>query len=287
MIFISEEIIENLKVQLKDKEKKLKNQANELNHLTNEIIPELKKENKKLKTLKIELTEALENSTKKYFNQLEINADLSDSVAKKGAALQLSKVRIEEIEKLVEEIEKESVAEINAVEAKFNKFKETLGEGNGLNPEKLEEIENLKVKIAQLEDKFKLKDKELSEKSKEFNNIKKDYDKSEDIINRLKLDIDKLNNELKDKNDALKDTEGLRGQIAKLESKLKDTNYKLNDKIKEYDKLSTRVKSKDKSINSLKVKNHKLIEIIKSQSKRGFFERLTNKSVDISDLEEN
>ncbi len=287
MIFISEEIIENLKVQLEDKEKKLKNQANELNHLTNEIIPELKKENKKLKTLKIELTEALENSTKKYFNQLEINADLSDSVAKKGAALQLSKVRIEEIEKLVEEIEKESVAEINAVEAKFNKFKETLGEGNGLNPEKLEEIENLKVKIAQLEDKFKLKDKELSEKSKEFNNIKKDYDKSEDIINRLKLDIDKLNNELKDKNDALKDTEGLRGQIAKLESKLKDTNYKLNDKIKEYDKLSTRVKSKDKSINSLKVKNHKLIEIIKSQSKRGFFERLTNKSVDISDLEEN
>lgn len=97
MIFISEETIETLKEKLQAKEDKLKNQATELNHLTNETIPELKAENKKLKSIKSELTDALEESTNKYFNQLEINADLSDSVAKKGAALQLSKVRIEEM----------------------------------------------------------------------------------------------------------------------------------------------------------------------------------------------
>ena len=105
MVFISEEEIETLKQKLAEKDEKLKNQASELNHLTNEIIPDLKKENKQLKALKVELTDALETSTKKYFDQLEINADLSESVAKKGAGLQLAKVRLEEIEKLVVELE--------------------------------------------------------------------------------------------------------------------------------------------------------------------------------------
>ena len=45
MVFISEEEIETLKQKLAEKDEKLKNQASELNHLTNEIIPELKKEN--------------------------------------------------------------------------------------------------------------------------------------------------------------------------------------------------------------------------------------------------
>ena len=119
MVFISEEEIETLKERLAKKDDKLKNQASELNHLTNEVIPELKKQNKELKKVKKELTEALETSTKKYFDQLEINADLSESVAKKGAGLQLAKVRLEEIEKLVVELEakaNEKEAEIAATE---------------------------------------------------------------------------------------------------------------------------------------------------------------------------
>ena len=108
MVFISEEEIETLKEKLAKKDEKLKNQASELNHLTNEVIPDLKKENKELKALKIELTDALETSTKKYFDQLEINADLSESVAKKGAGLQLAKVRLDEIEKLVVELEEKA-----------------------------------------------------------------------------------------------------------------------------------------------------------------------------------
>ena len=46
---------------------KSKNQSEELNHLTNEIIPDLKKENKQLKNLKKELTDALDSSTKRYY----------------------------------------------------------------------------------------------------------------------------------------------------------------------------------------------------------------------------
>ena len=42
MVFISEEEIETLKEKLAKKDEKLKNQASELNHLTNEVIPDLK-----------------------------------------------------------------------------------------------------------------------------------------------------------------------------------------------------------------------------------------------------
>ena len=78
---------------------KVKNQANELNHLTNEVIPVLKKENKELKKLKTELTEALDNSTKKYYDQLDINAELSETFTKNGAELALIKVKYQNLEK--------------------------------------------------------------------------------------------------------------------------------------------------------------------------------------------
>ena len=128
VVFISEDI-EMLKQQLAEKDGKLKNQASELNHLTNEVIPELKKENKQLKALKVELTDALETSTKKYFDQLEINADLSESVAKKGAGLQLAKVRLEEIEKLVAELESQRLEEQEKREAAELEAENNLSDG--------------------------------------------------------------------------------------------------------------------------------------------------------------
>lgn len=276
VVFISEDI-ETLKAQLIDKEIKLKNQADELNHLTNKVIPDLKKDNKKLKALKIELTDALESSTKKYFNQLEINADLSESVAKKGAALQLSKVRIEEIEKLVTELESESLnakkeakSEVGSVENKIKSF----GSASEMSQEALDKIESLTTKIVNLEDKLKSKDNALKQKDKDLNNIKKDHEKSDDIINRLQFDVEKLNKSLKEKEEALKATEGLRGQIAKLEAELKNSADRLDNKIREYDKLSTSVKAKDKTINGLKAKNEELVAETKANSKKGgFFSR--------------
>lgn len=274
MVFISEEI-ENLKVQLSEKDSKLKNQAAELNHLTNEIIPELKKQNKKLKALKVELTDALETSTKKYFDQLEINADLSDSVAKKGAALQLSKVRIEEIEKLVAQIEKESMAEVEAAEAKVKKLENNIKDAKGVSPDVLKEVDSLKNKVADLEAKLKSKDKDLKVSSKNLNNLRNVHEKSDDIIKRLQSDVDKLNALIKEKDESLKASEGLRGQIAKLEAELKDSADKLDAKIREYDKLSTSVKAKEKEINVLKAKNEELIAASKPKAKpkKGFFSR--------------
>ena len=117
MISISDEnkqTIDDLKKKLDAKDKKLKNQAEELSYLTNKVVPELKKENKELKNLKIELTQALEDTTKKYFDQLEINADLSDSVTQKGADLQLAKVRLKEIEKELLEIEEKGLTEVES-----------------------------------------------------------------------------------------------------------------------------------------------------------------------------
>ena len=69
-----------MKKKLAEKEKKLSNQSSELNYLTNKIIPKLKKENAELNGLKKELTDALEKSTRKYFDQLDINADLSNQI---------------------------------------------------------------------------------------------------------------------------------------------------------------------------------------------------------------
>ena len=46
VVFISEEEIETLKEKLAKKDEKLKNQASELNHLTNEVIPDLKRRTK-------------------------------------------------------------------------------------------------------------------------------------------------------------------------------------------------------------------------------------------------
>ncbi|MDO5850431.1 MAG: hypothetical protein Q4P14_04380 [Methanobacteriaceae archaeon] len=274
MVFISEEI-ENLKVQLSEKDSKLKNQAAELNHLTNEIIPELKKENKKLKALKIELTDALETSTKKYFDQLEINADLSDSVAKKGAALQLSKVRIEEIEKLVAQIDEECKAEVEAAEAKVKNLENSIKEAKGISPDVLKEVDSLKNKVSDLEAKLKSKDKDLKDTSKNLANLRIVHEKSDDIIKRLQSDVDKLNALIKEKDESLKNSEGLRGQIAKLEAELKDRDEKLDAKIREYDKLSTSVKSKEKEINVLKAKNDELIAAgkPKAKPKKGFFSR--------------
>ena len=59
---MSEENVTEFESQLKEKDQKLDNQSSELNYLTNETIPNLKKENAELKKIKNELTEALENN---------------------------------------------------------------------------------------------------------------------------------------------------------------------------------------------------------------------------------
>ena len=272
MIFISEEEIETLKNQLVEKDEKLKNQANELNHLTNEVIPELKKENKQLKALKIELTDALETSTKKYFDQLEINADLSESVAKKGAGLQLAKVRLEEIEKLVVELE----AKANENEVDLNDIEDLSEEEKSIIDELNKEISDLKKEldakdrvIDNKEKEIKRKQGQLKDKDSEINDLK------DNLIPKLKAESAELNAKIKANAAAYEEEKaGVGGRIAKLEAEIKDLNGKLDNKKRDYDKLSTTLNGKDKEINSLKNKYNQLSEQLKEESSKGFFNRL-------------
>jgi chromosome segregation ATPase len=272
VVFISEEEIETLKAKIAEKDEKLKNQASELNHLTNEIIPELKKENKKLKALKVELTDVLETSTKKYFNQLEINADLSESVAKKGAGLQLAKVRLEEIEKLVVELE-----------AKANENEVDLEAIDELSDEEKSIINDLNNEIDQLNKELDAKDRVIDNKEKEIRkkqNQLKDKnseiaDLKDNLIPKLKAESAELTAKIK-ANQAAYDEEkaGVGGKIAKLEAEIKDLNTKLDNKKRDYDKLSTTLNGKDKTINSLKNKNQQLTEQLKEESNKGFFSKI-------------
>ena len=268
VVFISEEEIETLKERLAKKDDKLKNQASELNHLTNEVIPELKKQNKELKIVKKELTEALETSTKKYFDQLEINADLSESVAKKGAGLQLAKVRLDEIEKLVVELEE-----------KANEKEVEIASEEGLSEDEKSIIDELNKEIKELNKELDAKDRVIDNKEKEIKrkqNQLKDKnaeidDLKENLIPKLKAESAELNAKIKS-NQAEYEAEkaGVGGRIAKLEAEIKDLNEKLDNKQRDYNKLSTALNAKDKTINSLKNKNNQLSEQLKEDSK-GFF----------------
>ena len=271
VVFISEEEIETLKEKLAKKDEKLKNQASELNHLTNEVIPDLKKENKELKALKIELTDALETSTKKYFDQLEINADLSESVAKKGAGLQLAKVRLDEIEKLVVELEE-----------KANEKEVEIASEEGLSEDEKSIIDELNKEINALNKELDAKDRVIDNKEKEIKrkqNQLKDKnaeidDLKENLIPKLKAESAELNAKIKS-NQAEYEAEkaGVGGRIAKLEAEIKDLNEKLDNKQRDYNKLSTAMNAKDKTINSLKNKNNQLSEQLKEDSK-GFLSKI-------------
>ena len=271
VVFISEEEIETLKEKLAKKDEKLKNQASELNHLTNEVIPDLKKENKELKALKIELTDALDTSTKKYFDQLEINADLSESVAKKGAGLQLAKVRLDEIEKLVVELEE-----------KANEKEAEIASEEGLSEDEKSIIDELNKEINALNKELDAKDRVIDNKEKEIKrkqNQLKDKnaeidDLKENLIPKLKAESAELNAKIKS-NQAEYEAEkaGVGGRIAKLEAEIKDLNEKLDNKQRDYNKLSTAMNAKDKTINSLKNKNQQLSEQLKEDSK-GFLSKI-------------
>ena len=267
-----EEQIEKLKAKLDEKDEKLKNQASELNHLTNEIIPELKKENKQLKALKAELTEALETSTKKYFNQLEINADLSESVAKKGAGLQLAKVRLEEIEKLVVELEEkanENEVDLEAIEDLSEEEKSVIDKLN-------KEIDDLNKELDAKERVINNKEKEIVKKQNQLKDKNSEIDDlKENLIPKLKAESAELNAQIKANNAAHeKEMSGVGGKIAKLEAEIKDLNGKLDNKKRDYDNLSTTLHGKDKQINSLKHKNQQLSEELKDQGSKGFFSKL-------------
>ena len=232
---------DKLSKKLAEKDKKLSNQSSELNYLTNKVIPKLKKENAELKGLKKELTNALEKSTRKYYNQLDINADLSDQIAKIGADGAVNKVRADKLE-----------SEINTIkddyEAKIAQYKEKLDSVNTV------DLENENKKLA---DEVKdLKDK-LSESRKENIALSEDVDK-------LRAEIIEIGNYKEEVDTKFKkEISGYKEEISTLKTQLK---------VKEssYDKLSN---ESNKTISDLRKQVSKLEEQAEKSSKGGLFNR--------------
>ena len=225
---VSEENVTEFESQLKEKDQKLDNQSSELNYLTNEIIPNLKKENAELKKIKNELTEALENTTRKYYDQLDINADLSEKLTKIGAEDAINKVRAEKLESEIEDIKKDA-------EAKVADFKAKLDDVDA------DKVDKIKAENQDLHSKLTEKTSELDKLKDLVPDLKSEIDaKVKSEMNKLNEEIKSLTAELKGKqssydklhNDSQKTIDDLKGQVSKLKKTLeKQANRGFLDRL--------------------------------------------------------
>ena len=233
--------MDDLKNKLDEKDQKLSNQSNELNYLTNKVIPKLKKENAELKGLKDELTAALEKTSRKYFDQLDINADLSNNIGKLGADAAVHKVRADKFESQVDSIKEELESKIDDLKAKLKEsdVDAITKENNRLT----NEIEDVKAKLAD----SRKENIELSEE-----------------IDKLRAEIIEFGNYKEEvEAQSKKEVDGYKEEISTLRTQLK---------VKEssYDKLSN---ESSKTISDLRKQVAKLEEINEKESSKGFFDR--------------
>ena len=243
---MSEEKINETEEQVVDKkDEKLKNQSSELDYLTNTVIPKLKEENSKLKSLKSELTDALESSTKKYFVQLDINADLSEKLTKTGAEHALNKVKLDKLENEVKTIKDDAEAKVREVEKK-------LGDYNPATIDKLKDEKNSLEKSL----------KEATEKVKEM----------EEIVPKLKGEIDDYRRKIIEIGDYKEEVEAeTKGTINKLQNEISKLNTDLKIRQSSYDKLKAET---DKTIKNLEKEIKELKESAAKEESKGFFGRL-------------
>ena len=237
--------VSQLKKELKEKESKLKNQSNELNYLTNTIIPDLKKENSKLKSLKIELTNALDKTSRKYYAQLDINEDLSNRIGELGADSAVNQARTDRLESELDTIKDE-------YEDKISSLKEKISELEELN---VEELENNNQKLRE----------NLQLSNEELDNVKEEND-------RLKAEVDDLRKKLIEMGDYKEEVdEQAQKSIDELKEEIVSLKAELKIKQSNYDKLSN---DSQKSIADLKSQIEKLKQDAEKQSaKGGFFDR--------------
>ena len=225
-----------------DLKTKMANQSKELNYLTNTIIPNLKKENAELNKLKKELTDALEKTTRKYFDQLDINADLSNKIGKLGAESAVNKVRADKLETEIDEIKED-------LQSKIDEYKEKLATVNVKEFEK----ENKQLSV------------ELDEVKRKLADARKENIEASDEVDKLRAELIEVGN-YKDEVDKQykKEIEGYKEEISSLSTQLK---------VKEssYDKLSNESKS---TISKLNNEIKKLEEELENKSNKGLFNRL-------------
>ena len=233
----------DIKDKLAEKDKKLANQSSELNYLTNKVIPKLKKENAELKSVKRELTDALEKSTRKYFDQLDINADLSNQIGKLGAEGAVNKVRADKLESEIDEIKEDLNSKIAHYKEKLdsldvdkiknenkelttevNELKDKLGESRKENIELSEEVDKLRAEIIEIGN---YKEEVDNEYKLEINSYKEEISSLKTQLKVKESSYDKLSN------DSSKTISDLRKQVSKLEADLeKESNKGLFNRFK-------------------------------------------------------
>lgn len=237
-------VVSKLKKELSEKNEKLSNQSNELNYLTNKVIPRLKKENSELKSVKIELTDALEKSTRKYFDQLDINEDLSNEIGKLGADGAVNKVRADKLEAELETIKSD-------YESKISDLKDEL------NSKDIHEV-----------DKLKEQNKTLKHRIEELNN---DIDSLKDENNGLNSEIAELRKDLIEIGNYKEEVDKQnKDAISKYKEEISSLTTQLKVKESSYDKLSN---ENNKTITDLRKQVKKLEEQLEKESNKGLFNR--------------
>ena len=236
--------VAQLRKELKDKESKLKNQSNELNYLTNKVIPNLKKENSELKSVKRELTDALDKTSRKYYDQLDISAELSNRIGELGADSAVNKARTDRIESELDSIKEN-------YEEKIKSLKDQIATLKATNVEELEETnQNLRAKLKTAND-------ELEEAKNDNASLQSEVD---DLRRKL-IEMGDYKDEVDEK--AKKDIGKLKDEIVSLRAdlKIKQSNY---------DKLSN---DSQRTISDLKTQVNKLKEDNEKQASKGLFDR--------------
>ena len=187
------------------------------------------------------MTDALEKSTRKYFDQLDINADLSNQIGKLGAEGAVNKVRADKLENEIKSVKEE-------LESKIDHYKEKLA---SINVDELKnENSNLSTEIADLKEKLASTRKENIDLSEEVDKLRSELIE----LGNYKDEVDTQNKE---------EIQGYKSEISSLTTQLK---------LKEssYDKLSNESKSTIADLNKQIVK---LEDELEKQSNKGLFNR--------------
>ena len=141
----------------------------------------------------------MEKTTRKYFDQLDINADLSNQIGKLGAEGAVNKVRADKLENEVKTIKDD-------LQAKIDEYKEKLAETN------VDDIKDENAKLsAELDD---LKEK-LSDSRKENIDLSEEVDKLRAELIELGNYKDEVDTNMKQEMDQYKE------EISSLKTQLK------------------------------------------------------------------
>lgn len=228
------------------KDERIAKQSEELTYLTGTIIPNLKKEVKELKDIKLDLSDALEKSTKKYYEQLDINGILSDNLTKVSAEHAVNKVRLDKLDSTIENVKKEANDKVNFYKSKLSEF-----DKNDINSLK-EENKKLNKYISEKDAKIK----ELDEKSSALQSEVLDLRKKLIELGNYKEEVN--------------------ADLARTVNKYKNIINNLNSKQNNYDKLYN---ESQKTIKDLKDQLNKYKKALNEHSNRSLFDRLSNKPI--------